>query len=67
MKEVYLVYRHDYPQTYVKILHGCYATPDLAQLKIDEIVQHRKNMDYYKLYEPQDYVYMEALEVVQEE
>lgn len=67
MKEVYLVYRHDYPQTYIKILHGSYATPELAQKVIEEIVCQRKNLDYYKLYEPRDYVYMEALEVINEE
>jgi len=67
MKFVYLVYRYDYPYTNVKIQHGCYATPELAQKMIDTIVRLRKNMELYKHYEPADYVYMEPLEVIHEE
>lgn len=65
MREVYMVYRYDYPYTNVKIMHGCYATVEMAQRKIDEIVRLRKNMELYKHYEPEDYVHMEALEVIE--
>lgn len=67
MKFVYLVYRYDYPYTNVKVLHGCYATAELAQNRIDDIVRLRKNMELYKHYEPEDYVWMELLEVIHDE
>jgi hypothetical protein len=66
VKFVYLVYRYDFPYHNTKIMHGCYATPELAQKMIDEIVRLRKNMEQYKHYKPEDYVHMEPLEVIHE-
>ena len=67
MKEVYLVYRYDFPYHNTKILHGCYATLELAQKVIDDtIVRLRKNMEPYKHYKPEEYVHIEVLEVIHE-
>ena len=65
MRFVYLVYRYDFPSRHFKILHGCYATSELAQKEIDKIVRLRKPLEIYKHYEPEDYVHMETLEVIE--
>lgn len=66
MNKVYLIYRIDFPYMNDPVLHGAYATEELAQTQIDRIVHLRKNTEKYKHYAPYHYVKMEVLEVATE-
>lgn len=67
MKEVYLVYRYDFPFKEGKFFHGCYATQELAQKAIDTFVRKEYPPERYPHFgDPSRWMCMEVLQVIEE-